>query len=189
VRNAHDQVEAFNKAEVRLGGRSGVRHSSVVEVWQKPPVGSIKVNWDAAVDKEGNRIGLGIVVRDHNGQVVAMQCSTRQFICDPATAEALAAWTAVSLCGSLGLQSVVLEGDACEVVQYLRTDGICRGTYGQIINDAKFLLSHVPEWRVQHVRRTANTAAHRIARLAVVHGENRIWRDEFPICIEEDVTV
>jgi hypothetical protein len=44
VQNAHDQVKAFNKAEVRLGGHSGVRHSSVVEVWQKPPIGSIKVN-------------------------------------------------------------------------------------------------------------------------------------------------
>jgi hypothetical protein len=78
----------------------------VNEVWQKPPVGSIKVNWDAAVDKARNRVGLGIITRDSNGQPVVMQCATRPYISDPAVAEALAAWTAVELSCKLQFQCI-----------------------------------------------------------------------------------
>jgi hypothetical protein len=38
-----------------------------------------KVNWDATVDKKNGRIGLGIVVRDYEGVVLAEQSTTKNF--------------------------------------------------------------------------------------------------------------
>jgi hypothetical protein len=83
----------------------------------------------------------------------------------------------------------ILEGDAREVVQHYGKYGICRGSYGQVLNNAKSLLSRVPSWRVQHVRRTANSTAHRLARMAMVSGENRVWREEYPLSVSETVSV
>jgi hypothetical protein len=34
---------------------------------EKPPCGWLKLNWDASVDKNGRRMGVGIVVHDHEG--------------------------------------------------------------------------------------------------------------------------
>jgi hypothetical protein len=99
----------------------------------------------------------------------------------------LGAWTAANLSCSLGLQRIILEGDAQEVVEGLSKDGICRGSYGNVLNDAKFLLTHVPDWRVKHVRRTANMVAHRLAKLALVQGENRVWREDYPSSMREIV--
>jgi hypothetical protein len=38
--------------------------------WTKPHVGSFKVNWDVGVDRENDRFGLGMVVRDSDGRFV-----------------------------------------------------------------------------------------------------------------------
>jgi hypothetical protein len=187
VRNALDQVAAFNQADLRLNGRETTVPRNIAEAWQCPEVGCVKLNWDAAVDKANNKIGLGVIVRDSTSMVVAMQCSTRDFLCDSGAAEALGAWTAANLSCTLGLQRIILEGDAQEVVLALCKDGICRGSYGNVLNDAKFLLTHVPEWRVKHVRRSANMAAHRLAKMALVLGENRIWRDDYPSSMREIV--
>ena len=35
--------------------------------WHPPPTNSVKINWDAAVDRRTGRLGLGCVVRDAGG--------------------------------------------------------------------------------------------------------------------------
>ena len=130
-------------------------------------------------------VGLGIIVRESKGGALAMQCATRTLFSDPATAEGMAAWTALELSLKLKLRSIILEGDAREVVQILCKEGDCRSKYGQVLNDAKFLLTHVPDWRVKHIRRTANIVAHRLAKMALAQGENKLWK-EYPLCISEE---
>jgi hypothetical protein len=49
----------------------------------------MKIDWDAAIDKNGGRMGVGIVVRDHNGVVVGAMCVTKPHIINLATAEAV----------------------------------------------------------------------------------------------------
>jgi hypothetical protein len=61
-------------------GKSGTGH------WTKPPVGVIKINWDAAMDLHSSMAGLGTVARDFEGRVLAMSSSTCQQISHPTTA-------------------------------------------------------------------------------------------------------
>jgi hypothetical protein len=42
-----------------------------VQKWKKTPYGVVKLNWDAAINVEVQMMGLGIVARDHTGQVLA----------------------------------------------------------------------------------------------------------------------
>jgi hypothetical protein len=51
-----------------------------------------KINWDAALDKSGDQMRVGVVARDHNENMVGALCCTRPFISDPTTAEAVGAW-------------------------------------------------------------------------------------------------
>jgi hypothetical protein len=82
--------------------------------WQKPPEGVYKINWDASVDRDRCKMGMGMVVRDHAGQLIAALCTSKDHITDPASAKALAAGKAAEaeLCHRLGLEKVILEGDA-----------------------------------------------------------------------------
>jgi hypothetical protein len=49
-----------------------------------PPRGSVKVNWDAAINRDGGKIGVGIVARDHGGRVIAATCCITSALLDPA---------------------------------------------------------------------------------------------------------
>jgi hypothetical protein len=50
------------------------------EAWCKPPLEWLKCNWDAALDNETKQIGMGVVVRNSEGQVVAALAMVTPFI-------------------------------------------------------------------------------------------------------------
>ncbi|GLT73248.1 hypothetical protein SLA2020_451200 [Shorea laevis] len=43
--------------------------------WTKPSVGMAKVNWDAALDSQSKRMGVGMIIRDASGSVLASMCT------------------------------------------------------------------------------------------------------------------
>jgi hypothetical protein len=60
----------------------------------------------------------------------------------------------------LGVIYLELEGDAMEVVQGINRASHCLGREGPILNDIKTLLHNFNTWKVTHVNRGANEAAH-----------------------------
>jgi ribonuclease HI len=152
-----------------------------------PQSGLIKVNWDAAIDISGKRMGMGIIARDHEGYVLASMCSIKQFIVDPAVAEAYAALKAVEFCCDLGLWNILLEGDALEIVNALLLDDPSWSRYGHLIDDTKLLLQRFCSWEVQHVKRGANMAAHSLAKGALRQSLEQIWLEDSPVFIHDIV--
>ncbi|XP_062155330.1 uncharacterized protein LOC133863403 [Alnus glutinosa] len=65
--------------------------------WQVPAGGWLKLNWDAALNMQSKKMGIGIVVRNEKGEFVAAMARVLPSINDPTVAEALAAWHAVTL--------------------------------------------------------------------------------------------
>jgi hypothetical protein len=185
VRSARDQIEAFSSAEQSRREQLVLPRTMMETVWSRPGRGIIKVNWDAALDQRQRRIGMGILARDHDGQVIAAMCSSKPFLLDPVSAEAFAAWRMAGFCGSLGARHIVVEGDALEIVHALRKDSACWGRYGNLVDDAKNLLNSIDKWEVQHVKRSGNEAAHRLAKLALSIREEEFWRLECPPCIQD----
>jgi hypothetical protein len=56
-----------------------------------PPCGVIEVNQDAAIDKSRKMISVGVIVRDHEGNVLATMCSPKPYIIDQTIEETYAA--------------------------------------------------------------------------------------------------
>lgn len=54
----------------------------------------MKINFDAAIDKKGKKMGVWVVIRDHAGNVKVVKGMMRPFIYDPTVAEATAVWVA-----------------------------------------------------------------------------------------------
>jgi ribonuclease HI len=115
---------------------------------------------------------------------MAMLCATKPYIIEAFTAEACALWKDLELATKLGFSHIVLEGDALAVTEELKREGACWGIHGPILNDAKFLLKQCQAGTVRHVRRQANEAAHQLAKLALSFNEERVWRADFPTCMQ-----
>jgi hypothetical protein len=79
----YDQASTMgNKEDPKMGNtwdRIQVR-------WMKLLVGVVKINWNAAVNERTSTMGLGAIARDHEGRVLAMQCSTCNHIYNQTTA-------------------------------------------------------------------------------------------------------
>jgi ribonuclease HI len=96
---------------------------------------------------------------------------------------------AAEFCRDLGFLDVILEGDSLSVIQAIRNPNMSWTAYGQIIGDAKMVLSTRRSWMVNHVRRTANFAANTLAKAALRFSSEAIWLEEIPPCIAEIVSL
>lgn len=88
------------------------------------------------MDVEQKRVGIGVVVQNHEGKVVAALSESRSTTFEPEWAEMLAAWNAVEFYISIGMRKVVVEGDALTVacsLQGVRAVGDVLGTYWMIL--------------------------------------------------------
>ena len=167
---ARKQMEQYDLAMEKRNktGSTEVQTSTHTTVcWQKPPIRVLKINWDAALDPRTGKMGVGTLVRDHEERVFAMASSIRHQVGHPTTAETLAAWQAIVLGIQLGATYLKLEGDTLEVVQEHNLPEQSWGKNDPILNDIKLLLQNFNAWKVSHVLRGVNDAAHSLAKLAL----------------------
>lgn len=118
VQQAKEEMMAYALVEQGrgIGALQKQTQAAHPNKWQKPLEGVFKLNWDASNDLARKRMGLGVAVRDHEGKLIAALCATKDYIIYPATAEAIAARKAADLSRRMGLEKVILEGDALEIV-------------------------------------------------------------------------
>jgi hypothetical protein len=96
--------------------------------WNAPLVGAARVNWDVAVAKTKQRMGVGVIIRDRQGCVLATMISLRPYITDPIVAKTVATLAVVVFAKDLGLQKIQMKGEALQVVKALQNGG--RNSHG-----------------------------------------------------------
>ena len=157
--------------------------------WSNPPDGVFKVNWDTALAKDQSGIGVGVIIRDGKGLVIAALSRTVHACLDPLTVEATIALHAVELCRDVGVQNLILEGDSMVVVKAIESRGQKNHYYGQIIEDICLVLSSRRSWSVCHTKWEANGAAHGLAKEATRYIIDKIWLEDTSSCISHIVNL
>lgn len=155
----------------------------------KTPVWVIKFNWDAALDKASNTMGVGVIARDANVLVLANMCTTIPHITDPIIAEVVGAWKAVALCYDLRVQQAIIEGDALEIVQAQKKEEPLWCWYGQQIADTRAKLNSLQFWVPTHVNRKANDVSHRLVKVVISQSLNCIGHSDCPVFIQSFVLI
>lgn len=87
-------------------------HQQISTQWEAPPSNWIEINWDIEVREAGNKIGVGVTIRDSEGEILATLMQPLCFCSQPTIAEAEGLVSTVILCTKLGLQNVMFEGDS-----------------------------------------------------------------------------
>ncbi|XP_021770747.1 uncharacterized protein LOC110734931 [Chenopodium quinoa] len=154
-------AEVIHKAMSLVGeyesAKDQAKVSSASEVlecqWKAPPTGIIKVNSDAAIF-DPDKVGLGGLMRDNVGDVVAATCLRMEGKYDVDVVEAMALRHALVIAMEAGFVKVCLETDNLKL-------------HHMII-----------------VCRSGNRVAHNLAKLSINCSSLRVWLEEYPAEIQ-----
>ncbi|MFQ6636590.1 hypothetical protein Gotur_014152 [Gossypium turneri] len=124
------------------------------ENW-KPPEGlNVKINFDAAFDRQKKRSCIGIVIRNSDGDILKSIIYENEHISTTFAAEALACVQVVRFRAESGFLRVEIERDAA------------------FISDAKRMRRNFISCRFQHASRQANLVAYSLAIEGLKYREN-----------------
>jgi hypothetical protein len=132
-------------------------------------------------------MGIGIIVRDSTGKLVATASQSLSALPDLVVSEAIVALRAVEFSRNRGLEKIILEDDSLQVVNVVYTTGTHWSTYEQIVADIQGVLRTLQSWKVCHAKRGANLAAHRLAKEGLNHDTYQIWVDYISVSVHEIV--
>ncbi|CAL5350059.1 unnamed protein product [Camellia sinensis] len=148
--------------------------------WVAPREGIFKLNFDGSVRKAYASAGVGIIIRDCHGEVIASMVERLQYMEDVDCVEAMGAIKALQLACDLGLGHIHLEGDSQNVVAAIQGKADNLSCYGHFVGVAQALLLRFLSSSVSHVCRDGNSVAHCLSRLAFDFETPRIWMEEVP---------
>ena len=132
-------MEEFHEANQQNNKNESRQLDKGVLWWIAHPHGVFKITWDATLDQRRKLMGVGFIVRDHEGKVIATMCSSMKFIINPTMVEDYVAWKVVVFCRDLGLKNVILEGDTLNIVHVLHKEEHSWSRYGNLLADTKFI--------------------------------------------------
>jgi hypothetical protein len=153
--------------------------------WQPPHLGTIKINWDASINKSIGCVGWGIVARDHCGSVLGAKSAYKKISVEPAMAEA--AKEACLFCKDMGFFDIILEGDTLQIVLEINSSLPSLSRFGHFIDSINRELSSFRSAKFVHVPRELNSATHVLAKEASLHCLDHVWLEETPSSISDVV--
>lgn len=115
-------LEGYNAA---LGDpQPKVNPSVALQSWSPPPPNSYKVSVDGATFLAQRAVGVGVVVRDELGRVVAALSKRINAPLGAVEAEAKAFETGLQYSKDIGVQDIILEGDSVASMGIVRAGTI-----------------------------------------------------------------
>jgi ribonuclease HI len=117
------------------------------------------VNVDAAIFKEDNRYGWGMVVCNHAGSVKLTCSEGVSGMVSPELAEAIAVRQAMVVTRDNGFHHIILASDCLAVIQKISSKARDRSLVGSVIGDIKRLATEFDSCVFQHVGRKLNGVA------------------------------
>ncbi|KAK9290017.1 hypothetical protein L1049_008180 [Liquidambar formosana] len=135
----------------------GVKNSAR---WKPQTVGIYKVNFDGALFANKKSVGLGVEVRDVEGQPIAAASKQMDGVFPPTQVEAMAMHFAMDFVADLGLKVVIMEGDNLDVVNSINSGENDHSLVGLIIEDIQCKVNLFESVVFSHIGRIGNSMAH-----------------------------
>ncbi|KAK0599621.1 hypothetical protein LWI29_007048 [Acer saccharum] len=128
-----------------------------------PPYGSLKHNSDAAVKSSVNHIGVGVTIRDWEGNMVAAMSMPLGGFFEPEPGEFLSVREGLLLSKRLDLKIDWVELDAVHVASAVNYVYVNDGLAGVVLDDIRTLCREVGVSKCLSIPRQGNEMAHSLA--------------------------
>ena len=94
-----------------------------------------KTNYDRVVFEDSKEAGIGVIVRNDRGEVLAALSEKIPYPCSVVLVEVLAARRAVQFIMELGITQSIFEGDSEIVYKALKAVDVGQSSIGQFVKD------------------------------------------------------
>ena len=148
--------------------------------WIPPSHPWYKVNIDATIFLDLHTIGIGVIICDHEGSVIATLSKHLPLPLGPLEAKAKAVDEAVSFAWDVGVREVIFETNSKVVSKALCGTITPQVSIVDIVGGTLHRLQAFQRTQFQHVNREANQATHTLARHAKGISEFITWIEESP---------
>ncbi|KAK6157968.1 hypothetical protein DH2020_005282 [Rehmannia glutinosa] len=172
--------------KVRIGDGSSFqveRTTRIRSQWQKPTFPFLKCNVDASLCMNSKSTGVGMVLRNDEGDFLVARTMVFHGQFQIREAEAIGVREALSWIIGMGFGQAIVETDAKVVVDALAMAKNGDSEYDIILSDCRMFLSSEPDLSVAFVGREGNTVAHELAKSSFSFVSPSVWTSP-PPCIE-----
>nr|XP_023900880.1 uncharacterized protein LOC112012720 [Quercus suber] len=116
----------------------------------------LKVNFDGATFAESDEVGIGIIIRNEIGEVMATLSKKNAQPHSVEILEILAARRAIQFTVELGFHHATFEGDVEGVIKALSLGSFPITTTGHLVKDCKSIAGSLRAYSFSHTRRQGN---------------------------------
>jgi ribonuclease HI len=145
------------------------------EHWKPPAEGVIKINTDASFQEQEMTGGIGLVVRDHQGNLVRGQALWYGHAESALSMEALAIREGARLAQERGYVHVVIESDSLMAVNLCNADDQNRSKLRTIVQEIRDIRRAFASFSILAVGREANNVAHLCDKQASSDRRRCLW--------------
>ena len=153
--------------------------------WTRPTGLRYKVNVDGAVFKSQKTAGVGVVVRDSNGLVVAALSRKINSPLGALEVEAKAVEAGISFARDIGIADFTVEGDSLVVYNSLSGQSDPPSSVAHVISGILGMYGIGLQIDFSHIRRQGNRPAHLLAKYASNLDDYMTWMEENPCFLEQ----
>ncbi|KAK2645061.1 hypothetical protein Ddye_020256 [Dipteronia dyeriana] len=163
--------EEFRRANLYTDNCSGLNGPSSSDYDRTNPfyrpldAGLFKINTDAAIDASTGRVGVGVIIRDYNGMVIASCTQSIYLNYSLVLVESVVVLRGLRFAFKSGIWPCVIESDSQVVVLMVNSGSSPLDEIGLIVDDIADMMNSIPRCRVCFISRKANMAAHYLAKL------------------------
>ena len=149
-------------------------------IWKPPDPGTLKTNFDGSIFEDLGAAGIGIVVRNSSGTIVAALSEIIPYPSSVLALETVAARRAVHFLKELNLHGSILEGDSESSISAIKNQCFHHPDVGHIIKDIMSLVGSLQYFSFSHTRWQGNALAHVLARRVRFYFPISIWKEFVP---------
>ncbi|KAL8131372.1 hypothetical protein AgCh_007343 [Apium graveolens] len=155
------------------------------ELWVAPQIEYMKISADATIFSKYNASGLALIARDDHGDLVQARTRYLPGMVSSIMAEVLAIKEALSWIKSNGWSKVVVESDCLTAIQAIRSKTPMVSPLGQVVQSCRNMLVESNTVSLFFVKRSANMAAHELARLSCSFPDRVFDRSSIPTEVQK----
>ncbi|KAK3222063.1 hypothetical protein Dsin_009088 [Dipteronia sinensis] len=150
--------------------------------WKAHDTGYYKVKCSDMADLGGKRLGIGIVIRNCDGVVMASCALVIDATLDWTVAGIMVVYKGILFSLDCDLSPCEFESDKAAAVERILNGKFLGAKFGHILKDIEVLKTHNYGMKFRTTTKTANHTARRLARMGAEDTDDRFWMEEGP-CI------
>ena len=138
-KRADEFLEKFKQAQVSLD--SSLREQTMGDAWQLPPSMEYKLNFDVAIFSSLEKSGIGTIIRNDKGEVMAGMFAIGSKVDTSEEVELLVCRRSIEFAVDPSFTRLVIKGDNSNVMQAISSNVANYSFLGNVVDDIRHLMS------------------------------------------------